>query len=68
MMSVTKKTATAATLAYVERVLRYFASLRYFLDRLDRLLALVSRAEGEKSQCGYSVWTFGVTTLINSGS
>lgn len=48
MMSVRKTTATAATLAYVERVLRYFASLRYFLDSADRLLAFVSRAERNK--------------------
>lgn len=38
-------TATAATLAYVERVLRYLASLRYFFDSVERLLAFVSRAE-----------------------
>lgn len=44
-MSVRKNTDTAATLAYVERVLRYLASLRYFFDRDDRLLAFVSRAE-----------------------
>lgn len=48
-MSVMKNTATAATLAYVERVLRYLASLRYFFDRLDKLLALVSKAEGNIS-------------------
>lgn len=46
-MSVMKTTATAATLAYVERVLRYLASLRYFFDRVERLLAFVSRAEKE---------------------
>lgn len=47
-MRVMKTTATAATLAYVERVLRYLASLRYFLDRVERLLAFVSRAERER--------------------
>lgn len=51
-MSVRKTTATAATLAYVERVFRYFASLRYFLDRADRLLAFVSRAERNKRKAG----------------
>lgn len=62
-----KTTATAATFAYVERVLRYLASLRYFLDRVERLLAFVSRAEGKKVQtviwcrkrCGQNIhsWT-----------
>lgn len=49
-MSVIQTTATAATLAYVERVLRYLASLRYFFDRVERLLAFVSRAETERSK------------------
>lgn len=40
-----KKTPPAASLAYVERVFKYFASLLYFLDRLDKLLAFESNAE-----------------------
>ncbi len=40
-----KKTPPAASLAYVERVFRYLASLLYFLDRLDKLLAFESNAE-----------------------
>lgn len=50
MISVMKNTATAATFAYVERVFRYLASLRYFFDREDRLLAFVSRAERNMNQ------------------
>lgn len=57
MMSVVKNTATAATLAYVERVLRYLASVRYFFERADRLLAFVSRAEGNKYLDEMN-WTF----------
>lgn len=51
-MSMMKNTATAASLAYVERMFRYLASWRYFLDKLDKLLALESRAvqcKGERS-------------------
>ena len=44
MMSVMRNKAPAATLAYVDLVFRYLASLLYFLERLVRLLALVSRA------------------------
>lgn len=51
-----KTTATAATFAYVERVLRYLASLRYFFDRVERLLAFVSRAEKEKVQITFWYW------------
>lgn len=40
-----KKTPPAASLAYVERVFRYLASLLYFLERLDKLLAFESNAE-----------------------
>lgn len=58
-MSVMKTTATAATLAYVERVLRYLASLRYFFDRVERLLAFVSRAEKER----YKSIDFGINDV-----
>lgn len=51
-----KTTATAATFAYVERVLRYLASLRYFFDRVERLLAFVSRAEKEKVKITFWYW------------
>lgn len=43
-MSMMKKTPPAASLAYVERVFRYLASLRYFFDKLDKLLAFESKA------------------------
>lgn len=72
MMSVIKNTDTAATLAYVERVLRYLASLRYFFDRLVRLLAFVSRAEGEEnitikfSGCEKSRGRFTIKSTINT--
>jgi hypothetical protein len=49
MMSVMRNKAPAATLAYVDLVFRYLASLLYFLERLVRLLALVSRA-GRKEE------------------
>ena len=44
MMRVMRNKAPAATLAYVDLVFRYLASPLYFLERLVRLLALVSRA------------------------
>lgn len=56
-----KTTATAATLAYVERVLRYLASLRYFFDRVERLLAFVSRAE--KEECKSIDFDFGMNDV-----
>lgn len=34
----------------MERVFRYLASLLYFFDRLDKLLALESSAAGEEEQ------------------
>lgn len=50
-----KTTATAATLAYVERVLRYLALLRYCFDRVEKLLAFVSRPEKQ-----VQIYRFGV--------
>lgn len=71
MTRVMTKTATAATLAYVERVLRYLASLRYFLDKVDRLLAFVSRAGRKTRDFELSLTHLGggganITTVISS--
>lgn len=45
-----KNTATAASLAYVDRMFKYLASWRYFLDRLDKLLAFESNAVKEEER------------------
>lgn len=57
-------TATAATLAYVERVLRYLASLRYFFDSVDRLLAFVSRAEKREVRIYTADLDFGKKMMV----
>lgn len=53
-ISMMKKTPPAASLAYVDRVFRYLASLLYFLDRLDKLLAFESNAEEKTYSLRYS--------------
>ncbi len=53
-----KKTPPAASLAYVERVFRYLASLLYFLDRLDKLLAFESNAEEKNKKKLKESWHF----------
>lgn len=51
-MITTKTRLVAAALAYAERLLRNLASWRYFLERVDRLLALESRAEDKRDKEG----------------
>ncbi len=57
-ISMMKKTPPAASLAYVERVFRYLASLLYFLDRLDKLLAFESNAEETNMKKLKESWHF----------